>query len=103
MTSPACPLCAAPVDGDDTLRVHLDVEHDLRDDPGARTSVSDLVDLFILPIEPEPGAAATTPPEPELRLHDPYAGDERYKPVVLGVGGILLLLLAVIVVVTSGL
>jgi hypothetical protein len=41
-----CPLCSAPVEGDDVLRTHLDESHDLRDDPGAQTSLADLIDIL---------------------------------------------------------
>ncbi len=100
MRTALCPLCAAPVEGDDVLRDHLEITHDLRDDPGARTSLSDLVSLI-----PDPEFLETdlqAAPAPTLRVHDPYADDARWQPIAIGLGGVLLLILAVVAISLGG-
>ncbi len=100
MRTAVCPLCAAPVEGDDVLRDHLDVTHDLRDDPGRTTSLDDLVPII-------PGAEIVetvreAAPAPVLRVHDPNEGDERWQPSAIGLGGVLLLVLAVVAMSLAG-
>lgn len=95
MTGPVCPLCDAPVDGDDALRAHLAAVHDLRDDPGTTSQLAHLETL--IPATRGATAVAAEPVAPPvLRVYDPRADDERWRPIVLGVGGLLLLVLAVV-------
>jgi hypothetical protein len=88
-----CPLCDTPVEGDLDLRDHLDTTHDLRDDPGRTTSIEDLVTVLVDP--PAPSPVAEEPVEElHLRIHDPAEGDDRWQPIAIGLGGIVLLVLA---------
>ena len=90
MRNPRCPLCDAPVSGDEELRGHLASVHELEDDPGVTTQVGQL-DKTV------PAEAAVAVADPVvLRVHDPDADDERWRPIVIGVGGVMLLVLAVI-------
>ena len=87
--NPRCPLCDAPVAGDEELRGHLATVHELEDDPGVSTQVDDLDNRV--------AADAERDAEPVvLRVHDPDADDERWRPIAIGVGGVMLLVLAVI-------
>ena len=88
--NPRCPLCDASVDGDDELRGHLAAVHELEDDPGAVTQVGDL--SRVVTIE-----RTVRAPEPvALRVHDPDGDDERWRPIAIGVGGLVILVLAVV-------
>jgi len=91
---PRCPLCEVVVDGDDTLRAHLAASHGLRDDPGTVTHVSDLAALSpVTPVAaPVVRAAVAAHLPPGARVYDPAADDERWRPVVLLVTGLLLVL-----------
>ena len=87
---PRCPLCDAPVEGDEELRGHLATVHDLEDDPGTVTHVEALE--RIIPIE-----GPVSAPEPvTLRVHDPSADDDRWRPIAVGFGGLVLLVLAIV-------
>jgi hypothetical protein len=88
--NPRCPLCDAPVEGNDELRAHLASVHELEDDPGAVTQVEDLDTLV-------PADEAGRAPGPvSLRVHDPDADDERWRPIAIGFGGLVILVLAVV-------
>jgi hypothetical protein len=86
---PRCPLCDAPVEGDDELRGHLATVHELEDDPGTVTQVEALD-----PIIPADAVVAAEPVT--LRVHDPHADDDRWRPIAIGFGGLVLLVLAVV-------
>jgi hypothetical protein len=95
MRPPRCPLCDDVVDGDDTLRAHLAATHGLRDDPGTVSHVSDLADLSpaAAMVEAAPALAGAAGPQvPLARVYDPSVDDARWRPVVLAVGGLLLVL-----------
>jgi hypothetical protein len=95
---PRCPLCDERVDSDERLRAHLSSVHDLEDDPGTTTQVETL-DMFVpIPTAAELADAAAAPHVPSQRVYDPAADDERWRPIVIGVGGILLLVVAAIAV-----
>jgi hypothetical protein len=98
--SPRCPLCDAPVDDDAALRAHLADAHDLRDDPGTETRVGDVVAPFYAgPAggREDGGLLAEAPVVlPTRHVHDPDADDARWRPITIGVGGILLLVLAAV-------
>lgn len=91
MRSPQCPLCHAPVQDDEELRVHLAAVHDLEDDPGTSSQLEHL-EVGYVPAETGGGRAHET----VLRMHDPDADDERWRPIVIGVGGIVILILAIV-------
>ena len=64
--------------------------HELEDDPGAVTQVEDL--SRIVTVE-----AVQRAPEPmALRVHDPDGDDERWRPIAIGVGGLMILVLAMV-------
>ena len=93
--NPRCPLCDAPVGGDDELRGHLATVHELEDDPGATTHVDDLE--RIVAVEEQLRA-----PEPvSLRVHDPGSDDERWRPIAIGFGGLVILVLAMVALTLS--
>jgi hypothetical protein len=86
-----CPLCNETVDGDDTLREHLAAVHELVDDPGKTTRLHDL-DLDVVLQQPDPvSAPAVVVEPPSLRVYEPDADDDRWRPLVVGVGGVVLL------------
>ena len=85
-----CPLCDAPVTGDEELRGHLATVHELEDDPGATTQMGHLDK--IVTVEDKQRAADPV----VLRVHDPDADDERWRPIAIGFGGLLLLVLAMV-------
>ena len=90
MRNPRCPLCDAPVEGDAELRGHLASVHELEDDPGAVSQVGDLERLVT-------ADEVERQPEPvSLRVHDPNADDERWRPIAIGFGGLIILVLAVV-------
>jgi hypothetical protein len=93
---PRCPLCDALVADDDSLREHLAAVHDLEDDPGTRSTIGHLErDTILMAHEPGSVLAATHAP-PALRVYDPAPDDERWRPIAIGFGGLLLLILTVI-------
>ena len=83
-------MCDAPVAGDDELRGHLAAVHELEDDPGAVTQVEDLERLVAVD-EAERAPAAVS-----LRVHHPDADDERWRPIAIGFGGLVILVLAMV-------
>ena len=88
--NPRCPLCDAPVEGDEELRRHLAAVHELEDDPGATTQVEHLERIV-------PTQAVEREAEPvSLRVHDPNSDDERWRPIAIGFGGLVILVLAVV-------
>lgn len=120
-----CPMCDAPVDTDETLAAHLASEHGLVDDPGTTTSVLAVghvpawLDTATRPLsatvavahratpaaadpgtEPEAEAGATAAtfagPTPSRHVYDPSVDDARWRPVVIGVGGLVLLVFTVV-------
>jgi hypothetical protein len=92
VASARCPLCDAPVHGDESLREHLAGAHDLVDDPGKTTRLHDLdVEMFLPPPVSTPRGEALTIEPPSLRVYEPDHDDERWKPFVVGVGGVVLL------------
>lgn len=86
-------MCGAPVGDDGALAEHLALVHDLVDDPGAATRLADLDDHDqARPSTGRSGSGPPLPPTASLRVHDPGGDDERWRALVLGVGGLLLLL-----------
>lgn len=112
MRPPRCPLCDEPFEGDDDLRAHLSAAHDLQDDPGTVSTTDAVTHPFLAGPPPDPAAAASPSAAasgsidvgdvPRLRVYDPSADDDRWRPVVLGVGGLLVLLFAVFAISLSG-
>ena len=87
---PRCPLCDAPVEGDEELRGHLATVHELEDDPGTVTQLEALERII-------PGESVVATAEPlALRVHDPRADDDRWRPIAIGFGGLVLLVMAVV-------
>lgn len=94
MRSPSCPLCEAHVDDDDDLRRHLAVVHQLEDDPGTTTYLGALDVVLAVDDRTWAETHGSRPvAEPSLRIYDPEAEDDRWRPIVLGFGGVLLLAL----------
>jgi hypothetical protein len=90
--SPQCPLCHAPVGDDDELRAHLASVHDLEDDPGTSTQLEHL-EVGYVTVDPSGGRTAQAT---VLRMHDPEADDARWRPIAIGVGGLVILILAIV-------
>lgn len=104
MSNPRCLLCDAPVDDDEVLRSHLAAEHGLQDDPGTESHLADLEQPFF---DPAGGTAAGggsplamggPAAPPANHVHDPAEDDERWRPVTIGIGGLILLVLAVVAI-----
>jgi hypothetical protein len=100
--SPRCLLCDAPVVDDEDLREHLASVHDLRDDPGTQSQVADLQSRYLDRLAESgeraaPGPAlGGLPVPPASHVHDPRVDDERWRPVTIGIGGLLVLVLAAV-------
>jgi hypothetical protein len=92
--SPRCPLCSAPVVDDGALAEHLALVHDLVDDPGTSTHLADLDEHNQARAAggPRHRSGPPLPPSASLRVYDPGGDDARWRYLVLGVGGLLLLL-----------
>jgi hypothetical protein len=91
-------MCARSIDSDDELRLHLASSHGLEDDEGVTTTINDLRAIVFESTassgsEGVDGPARATEP----RIYDQSVEDEIWKPISLGIGGVLLALLIVIV------
>lgn len=112
-----CPLCGATFDDDGAYTAHLADEHGLVDDEGTETTlehalvVSGIAGDLALADEAAAAAAASKAEvagaaEPTLhpsRIYDPTQDDHRYRPLAIGLAGVLLLAFVGIgAVLTSG-
>lgn len=95
-----CPLCEDRFLTDDAYVSHLADTHGLHDDAGTNTTLEQAVVaaaeggiVRVVPSEDQVPVRSAAPPMPQIagnRVYDPHADDERFRPMSVGIAGIVI-------------
>ena len=106
-----CPLCSRVLQDDHGYAAHLADQHGLTDDDGTETTIEQAVvtshGSAAVPTEQEPEPATSVPTGPRGmvvdlasvsadRIFDPDHDDARWRVLVIGLAGIVLLALVIV-------
>jgi hypothetical protein len=97
-----CPLCSEALADHAALRDHLSGTHGLEDDEGYASTSDDSLIVGGSAAADEGAGRLGVRAVDQRRVFDPTADDERFRPIAIGVGGVLLTIVVFVVLLLTG-